>query len=205
MESIFVIKFKVQSEAFQALSELRQQPVNENFIVSQAYLVNKKEGQITVLDRFDTGLETANDTGVGTVIGALVGIMGGPIGVLLGASYGALVGSTVDAADSLDNASLIEQVCGSINDGETAVIALASEKNVETFDAAMRKFDTEVKWFDAGEVSAEVQKAYELELQMQKEARRKLREEKKEDFLQKVETQRKKIADDFEEFKKKIA
>ncbi len=205
MESIFVVKFNVESEAFQALTELRQQPVTDNYVVSQACLVSKKDGRITTLDQFDTGMESLNDTGTGTVVGALAGILGGPIGVLLGASYGAMVGSVVDTADILDNASLIEQVSETIADNETAIIALVSETNVETFDADMKKFNTKVKWFDAGEVAAEVEKAYELERQLRKEARKQLREEKKEDFKQMVETQRKKISDDFENLKKKLS
>lgn len=205
MESVFVVKFNVQSEAFQALTELRQQPANDDFVVSQACLVNKKDGRITMLDQFDTGMESVNDTGTGTMIGALVGILGGPIGVLLGASYGAMVGSVMDTADILDNASLIEQVCGTIDDDETALIALVSEQKTESFDEAMKKFDTEVKWFDAGEVAAEVEKAYELERQMKKEALKQLRDEKKEDFKQKVEDQRKKISEGFDNLKKKLS
>ena len=61
MESVFVVKFNVQSEAFQALTELRQQPANDDFVVSQACLVNKKDGRITMLDQFDTGMESVND------------------------------------------------------------------------------------------------------------------------------------------------
>ena len=205
MESVFVVKFNVQSEAFQALTELRQQPANDDFVVSQACLVNKKDGRITMLDQFDTGMESVNDTGTGTMIGALVGILGGPIGVLRGASYGAMVGSVMDTADILDNASLIEQVCGTIDDDETAVIALVSEQKTESFDEAMKKFDTKVKWFDAGELAAEVEKAYELERQMKKEALKQLRDEKKEDFKQKVEDQRKKISEGFDNLKKKLS
>ncbi len=205
MESIFVVKFNVESEAFQALTELRQQPVNDNYVVSQACLVTKKDGRITALDQFDTGLESLNDTGTGTVVGALVGILGGPIGVLLGASYGAMVGSVVDTADILDNSSLIEQVCETIAENETAVIALVSETNVETFDAAMKKFNTEVKWFDAGEVAAEVEKAREMERQMKIDAIKQLHEEKKDDFKQKVEEYRKKISGEFENLKKKLS
>lgn len=67
------------------------------------------------------------------------------------------------------------------------------------------RLKTEVKWFDAGEVAAEVEKAYELERQMKKEALKQLRDEKKEDFKQKVEDQRKKISEEFDNLKKKLS
>ena len=34
----------------------------DTFFVSQAVLVKKQDGRITVLDSFDTGYETADDT-----------------------------------------------------------------------------------------------------------------------------------------------
>ena len=205
MENVFVVKFNVASEAYQALTELRQEPVTDNYTVSQACIVTKKDDRITAADQFDTGIETDNDTASGTLIGGLIGILGGPIGILLGASYGMMVGNIIDMADTVDNASLIEQVCGTMVNGETAMIALVSEKTPETFAASMHKFNTEVACFEAAEVAAEVEKADELERVMQKEAREQLREEKKEEFKKKVEEKRKEIADGFEKVKEKLS
>ena len=205
MENIFVVNFKVESEAYQAMTEMRQDPVNDSCTVSQAFLVKKSGTQVSVLDEFDTGIETANDSGIGGLVGSLVGIVGGPLGILLGGSLGFMVGNLVDASDALDNASLIEKVCEAISDGETAMIALVSEKTPESFGARLGKFNADVLSFDAAEVAAEVAEAEELEREMQKEARKKLREEKKEAFEKKVDEQRKKIGESFENLKNKIS
>ena len=189
MENIFVVNFKVESEAFQAMTETRQDPINDSRTVSQALLVKK----------------TANDTGIGGMVGALVGIIGGPVGVLLGGGLGAMVGELVDASDALDNASLIEKVCDAISDGETAMIALVSEKDPESFSGKLAKFDVEVSSFDAAEVAAEIADAEELERQMKKEARSKLRAEKAEAFGKKVAEQRAKITESFDNLKKKLS
>ena len=205
MENIFVVNFKVESEAFQAMTETRQDPINDSRTVSQALLVKKTGDRISVLDQFDTGYETANDTGIGGMVGALVGIIGGPVGVLLGGGLGAMVGELVDASDALDNASLIEKVCDAISDGETAMIALVSEKDPESFSGKLAKFDVEVSSFDAAEVAAEIADAEELERQMKKEARSKLRAEKAEAFGKKVAEQRAKITESFDNLKKKLS
>ena len=205
MEKVFVAKFNVESEAYQALSELRQEPVTNSFTVSQACIVSKKDGRLTEMDQFDTGIETDNDAGTGTLIGGLVGILGGPIGILLGASYGALIGSVVDTVDTLDNASLIEQVCGTITDNETAIIALVSEKDAESFSASLKKYHTDIIWFNAEDVADEIEKANELEEQMKKEARKQLREEKKAELKEKAEQQVKKLSDGVENLKNKLS
>ena len=98
-QNIVVTLFEVESEAFQALTELKQNPGDKQSFVTQAILVKKENGAVTALDRFDSGAAIGNDTVYGGMVGALVGILGGPIGVLLGGSYGALVGATVDSLD----------------------------------------------------------------------------------------------------------
>ena len=121
MESVISVVFKVESEAYQALTELRRQPVSERYIVSQAALVKKSGGRIVVEDAFDTGVETNNDTVIGGLIGGLVGILGGPLGMLMTGSVGALTGSIIDAGDAAYNASLLEKVAEQFADGEVGI------------------------------------------------------------------------------------
>ena len=45
-ESIFVVDFKVESEAYQALSELKANPVNDSYTASSAFVVKNENGQI---------------------------------------------------------------------------------------------------------------------------------------------------------------
>jgi len=201
-ESVFVVKFAVESEAYQAFSELKAAALTNDYVISQAFLVKNEGGKLVEKDEFDTGIETTNDMGAGALIGALVGVIGGPVGVLLGAGYGMVVGSTVDAMDITDNSLLINQVASSVAEGESALLLLASEINEGSFTRAMEKFSAAVTKFDAGEVAEEVEKAIELEHQMKKEALLKMLEEKKADHKEKIEAHKARIKADFEELKK---
>lgn len=192
-ESIIVVSFKVESEAYQALAELKLNAMNDNYAATQACIVGKQDGVLTLKDGFDTGAETSDDTAIGGLIGAVIGIVGGPLGVLLGGSYGALIGSTLDAADSLDNVSLVEKVCETLTDETTYLVALVSEIEAGSFDAAFEKYDAEITRFDAAEVALEIEEAAEVQKQVEKEARKQLRAEKKENRKQKLEEKRSEI------------
>ena len=200
--SVVLVNFEVESEAYQALSELKRAAASEDFVVSQACVVKKEEEGVKLQDGFDTGVESRNDALRGGLLGALIGIIGGPLGVLLGYAGGSLVGMAVDGADTAKNVSLIGQVAESMEEGKTSLIALVSEKDELSFDVNFTKFDARVTRLDAAEVAAEVEKAMELQRQLQKEAREKMREEKKEARHARVEKYRADLEAEFEEFKK---
>ena len=178
-QNILIVNYKVGSEAYQALSELKRAVASENYVISQAVIVKKEDGQIVAKDGFDTGVTTANDTWKGGLIGSLVGILGGPLGVLLGGSVGMVIGEAVDAGDAVKNATLIERAGDCIVDGETAVIILADEQYETALTAKLNDFDVTITRMPAEEVEAEVRHAVEVEHQLAKEAREKLRAEKR--------------------------
>jgi hypothetical protein len=178
-DNVVVTVFEVESEAYQALTELKHNPGNEQSFVMEAVLVKKENGLLSVLDGFDTGADTHNDTVKGGMIGALVGILGGPIGVLLGGTYGAMIGSVKDADDALDDVSMLEEIAGKLVDGETAIIALAIEEDEAILDSRLGNFKGMILRFDADVVEAEVEEAREMEKEMARQARRDLRKEKK--------------------------
>ena len=72
MENIIIIRFEVESEAYQALVELKQNTVCDSYVVSQAMLAKNKDGKLDSIDGFDTGAETMDDTRLGGLIGALM-------------------------------------------------------------------------------------------------------------------------------------
>ena len=144
-ESVITVNFDVESEAYQALSEIKRHPDGSGYFVSAASLIKKENGHIVLKDGFDTGVDTADDAAYGSLIGSLVGLLGGPLGVLFGGSMGALVGSTVDADDAMQSASLIEQVCTDIRDGGTALIALVQEDDDMRFERAFDPFSVFTK------------------------------------------------------------
>ena len=199
--SVVLVNFEVESEAYQALSELKRAAVSEDFVVSQACVVKKEAEGVKMQDGFDTGVESRNDTLRGGLLGALVGIIGGPLGVLLGYAGGSLVGMAVDGSDQAKNVSLIGQVAESMEEGKTSLIALVSEQDALSFDVNFTKFDAHITRLDAAEVAAEVEKAMEVQRSLQKEAREKMREDKKEARRARVEQQRARLEAEFEEFK----
>ena len=185
-ENLVLVNYKVESEAYQALSELRRDTANANYTISQAAIVKRENGQLNTMDGFINGKDANDDTVTGSLIGGLVGILGGPIGILLGGSVGMLVGGAVDASGIVKDASLLEKAGDSIAEGETAIILLAQEEYETALTAKLNDFDVTITRFDAAEVAAEVEHAREVERQMAKETREKLREEKTEAFKETV-------------------
>ena len=185
-ENLVLVNYKVESEAYQALSELKRDTANANYTISQAVIVKRENGQLNTMDGFINGKDANDDTVTGSLIGGLVGILGGPIGILLGGSVGMLVGGAVDASGIVKDASLLEKAGDSIAEGETAIILLAQEEYETALTAKLNDFDVTITRFDAAEVAAEVEHAREVERQMAKETREKLREEKTEAFKETV-------------------
>lgn len=204
-QNVVVGIFEVESEAYQALAELRQYPGNEMSYLSAAALVKKENGALNMLDGFDTGATTGDDVAIGGLVGALFGVLGGPIGVLLGGSYGMLIGSAVDAGDALRNASLLEQIASKMEDNEIALIGLAFEENEAILDQKLGKFKTIVVRFDAATVAAEVEEAQEMANEMARQARLELRNEKKAARKEKHEEKKAKLAADWEGLKAKFS
>ena len=61
MQNIIVTIFEVESEGFQAITELRNNPEKDGSFLSEAALIKKENGTCKVLDFFDTGAHTADD------------------------------------------------------------------------------------------------------------------------------------------------
>ena len=192
-QNILVTVFNVESEAYQAIAELKQQYRGNSWFVTEAALIKKEGESFKTIDLFDSKVHTADDTVIGGLIGMCVGVLGGPIGMLLGAGYGALVGNSVDVIDTMDAASLLEQIAGKLDDGMIALVALAEEETPEALDAQFSKFNTVVARFDAAVVAQEVEKAREMEAEMRRLARLELRKQKTDEFKSKIEEKRERL------------
>ncbi len=201
-ENVILVNYKVESEAYQALSELKRETANPNFTISQAVVVKKENGTIRIMDGFVNAAATGDDTWKGSLIGSLVGILGGPLGILLGGSVGMLIGEAVDAGDLAGNASLLEKAGDSVSDGETAMLLLAQEEYETPLTAKLNAFDVTITRFDAAEVAAEVEHARELEKQMAREARERMREERSGAFKENVARKSRELKDWFSHFGK---
>ena len=203
-QNIVVGLFEVESEAYQALTQLKQYPGDEKSFVSAAALVKKENSAIRMLDSFDTGANTADDTAVGGLVGALFGILGGPIGVLLGGSYGMLIGSMFDTDDAVMNASLLEQIAKKMDEGDVAIVGLVYEEDEAILDQKLSGFNIIIARFDAAAVAEEVDEARMLEEEMARQARKELRDEKKAARKEKIAEKKAKLSADWEGFKAKL-
>lgn len=197
-KNVIVAAFAVESEGFQALSELRQAAGGDSYLVSAAALVKKEKDNFVYLDGFDTGVDTVNDAAKGGLIGMLVGIFGGPLGVLFGGSLGTLIGMNVDAADEIFGLSMLTQVADKLDDGMVALIALADEKSPDAIDAKLSAHETIIARFDAEAVAEDVNRAYEKQAEMARLAKLDLQQKKEAEI-------RKSVEDGVEKFKSDMA
>ena len=203
-QNIVVSIFEVESEAYQAFTQIRQYPGDDRSYISAAALVKKENGVIHTLDAFDSGIHTTDDTAVGGLVGALFGVLGGPIGILLGGSYGMLIGSVLDADDAVSGASMLEQIATKLENDDVAIIALAYEEDEAILDQRLAGFKTIIARFDAAVVAAEVEEAQMMADEMARQARKELRDEKKAARKEKREEKKAKLSAEWEGFKAKI-
>lgn len=199
MENVVLSIFGVESEAFQAFSELRGAPTGVNYVVAEAALLKNEKGRVSAVDAFAIDGKTEDDTAAGAVIGALVGVLGGPIGVILGAGIGALTGSAIDTDDALDTLSAVEVVADKLFEGETAIVALVREEE-PAFDAAFQKYQTTIIRYDAADVAADVDRANEIQADMANQARAQLRAEHKEERAARREERKEAIKENFDKY-----
>ena len=199
MENVVLSVFAVESEAYQALSELRSAPAGTGYTVAEAALVKNEGGKPTLLDGFNFTGNESDDTATGMIVGSLVGILGGPFGVLLGATTGALIGNALDTDDVADELTAIEVLAQKTFDGEVAIMALVQEDE-PAFDVALEKFQTTIMRYDAADIASDVERFKELEEEAGQEALAKLREERKEERAERREECKAKIKASFDEY-----
>jgi len=203
-ENVITVLFDVESEAFQAATELKSKLKCDSYTISQVELIKKQNGFIAPCDGFDSGLKTTDDTFAGLLIGSIVGILGGPLGVLIGGGYGAMVGSAVDATDAIDGLTMIEAVSEKTTEGEIALIALVQENDEAALNEFFAKYKTTIIRRDAAVVALEIEDAKKLEKELQRQAKEELRKTKKEERSQKIAEKREEIKSNFEAFKAKF-
>ena len=157
--NVVIAIFDVESEAYQAFSELKKTNAGEGYVVPEAVLFKNENGTINVIDGFSI---TPVDSGTaqGIVIGSLMGVIGGPIGVILGASLGAQAGMASDSGRALGNASVVAVVASKIFEGEIAIAALVGEDE-PAFDAAFADFKTTI---DSDDAKTQVANVVDIEI-----------------------------------------
>ena len=184
MENIVVSIFRVESEAFQAFSELRQFGQTENTKLAQASIVKAEDGIIKVKDSFDLMNSFGSDYFEGGLMGSLIGILGGPLGVLFGFVAGGTIGASIDLDKELDKelaeSALITTVSEKLTNGEVAIIALVQENDESVLNAIFEKYQTIIARWDIATVAAEVESALQIQQDLAHQAEARLIADKKE-------------------------
>ena len=169
-ENVIIVNCKVPSEAFQVLSMLRQNLDSGSYAISQAAVVKKEAGNLSLEDGFIAG-SPADDRGLtGSLIGSLVGMLAGPLGVLLGGLGGGLIGDSMDEKELEGKTALLEKASECLADGETALLLLAEEQNETVLDAMLKNFQVVITRLDAAEIASEIEHAEKQE-RLKEEAR----------------------------------
>ena len=66
-ENILIVNYKVESEAYQALSELKRETSNSNYTISQAVIVKRESGKLEIQDGFNADASMGDDTWTGSL------------------------------------------------------------------------------------------------------------------------------------------
>lgn len=206
MENVIISYFKVESEAYQALSDLKKASVfRDELTISQVAILKKSNERIIHAEGFDTGVRTADDTWKGGLIGALVGILGGPIGMLLGFGIGSVVGMAKDTDEAIEESNLISGITSRMNEGDVALVVIAQELSEKPYDLLLEKFEAETVRYSASSILEEVEHAQEVEENLREQAKMEIRQERSKQRKEKVEAYRSKFKEEFEELKQRFS
>lgn len=207
MENLVMAVFPVESQAYQAFSELQTDvSFARGFsIIKQAVLVKNQDGVLQAVESFACdNPDYTDDTWIGTLIGGCLGVLGGPIGILLGAGLGTVTGASVDADDIVRDASLLERISVSVPEGSAAILVLAYEMDPTDLDCRFGKYSAKISRFDAATVQDEIEEANRLALEMTDRVKEAMRAERSEARKAKIAARRKKVAEDFAQLVDKI-
>ena len=185
-KSIAVVRFPEASQAYQALSELRQLDAGLTGMElrSAALLERRPDGTLRMPEGGDASIGAGTTTG--GLVGMLIGVLGGPLGVLLGFGTGALVGGVVDIDRVTKVDGTLALLSREIAPGSTVLILEVAETTPVPLDQLAARFDATVERQPASAVIAEVEAAAEATEAAQKEANRVLRERNRAEFRAKV-------------------
>ena len=201
MEHIVAALFDVPSEAYQAFTELKGFPQNDETRIAQAVLLKKENGVISVAAAFDPLRQVGSDMLTGTLVGSVLGILGGPLGMLFGAGVGAWVGSMGSSEEAMAQATLLETVATRLKNGDVAIIALAQERSEAPLDQFFGRFKTLVARWDAWRIQQEVVDAEQVQADLHERVRAELRTRRSEERHEMFEEFRQSLRQKFEDLK----
>ncbi len=160
-ENVIIVNCKIPSETYQILSMLRNNPKGEGYKISHGALVKKEAGELSLEDGFVSEKEQGRGW-TGGLIGGLAGLLAGPVGMLVGMGAGALIGNAADEKNVENVGLLLKKAGEDIEEGDTALLLMAKEKDETAFEQAFSDFDISVTRVDAQQIADELKAAEEL-------------------------------------------
>ncbi|OTN90382.1 MULTISPECIES: DUF1269 domain-containing protein [Enterococcus] len=185
---VIIMHFEVESQAYQAFSEIKKLYVEKKIKGEQMAVVthiNDGVHQFKIDDFLDfTG---NNHTSKNSMIGMLIGILGGPLGILLGWFAGSLFGASQDAKEIQGAQTVFEHVTKQIGVGETGLILIAEEDDNRPLNQLiMNELGGEITRLDFEDVEKEITDAKAVEKET-KDSAEKSWQDKKQDTSEKDE------------------
>ena len=176
MKNVIVSIFSEESKTYEAMSSLKSKAGTTD--VECASIIKNSNGHITLRDGF--GDDSDDNWATGGLLGALIGLLGGPIGMLLGGSLGMLIGGSVDISDADSTDSVIRQVIAKLSNYKLALVIIADEVNPGELDEFLKSYGAnEIIRESYIDVKSEVIEAEKVEKDMAKEAKHRIKMEKK--------------------------
>ena len=197
--NVAIVIFEVESEAFQAFSELSKAQWGEGYAAPEAALIKNDGYSIQVLDAYGNGPAPNSGKAKGFVIGSLIGLLGGPVGLILGAAVGTVGGRQADVERELGNASVVAIVASKIFAGEIAIAALVEEEE-PAFDALFANYQTTIVRYDAADIADDVERLYELEAAVSEQVIEEVKTDRKAARAERREERRARIRAQFKEY-----
>ena len=115
-ENVLAVSFSEHSNAYEALSRLKELDAKgEVGVRGAAVVVREEDGKIVTKEEIEDS--TWEGTASGGLVGLLVGVIGGPLGVLIGGATGVLVGSLFDMDDDDATESALTDISKSVRVG----------------------------------------------------------------------------------------
>lgn len=176
-ENVVVVGFAEDSQAYQALSMLKNAAAEERVVLRSAYIVERDDsGRLNVRERLDD-LDALPGTATGGLIGTLIGVLGGPLGMLLGGVTGLFIGTGADISRADRRESVLGQIAQLTPPSTTVLVAAVGEYAEEVVDAEMARLDAILARYTVAEVEAEIAAQAEATRAAEREAKRVLREQ----------------------------
>lgn len=158
MESVILVKFKREGDAFAAKNALSKANQNFDIDLQEAFVVKKKANGTADI-RSGEGESFGEGMLGGTLIGGLIGLLAGPIGVGLGMLGGLLTGGLFDAAKEDDIRAGLDDMVKKIDGDETLLVAHLWEDNTGAIDDLLKPYEGELSRVDVEQKLYEAHKA----------------------------------------------